>query len=153
MLFPLYRASCPGPICREGFLEEAAPTGTLRVVEGLDFRWLEGVYCRLGDYSSKGWGWGYGLSGSGRVCREMRLETWRGLVVKKGSCRPLGRGQLWEKWLEVEPIDSGQILGCLNCLQALRLQASYSISLSLGFLVNKMDTIALILLIALGRWL
>lgn len=28
---------------------------------------------------------------------EMRLETWRGPVARKGSCRPLGRGQLWEK--------------------------------------------------------
>lgn len=99
VLFPLHHASCPGPILREGFLEEAAPKGTLRVGEGFDFRWLEGEQCRLGDYSSKGWGWGYELSGSGRGCGEKRLETWRGLVARKGSCRPLGRGQLWEKQL------------------------------------------------------
>lgn len=104
MLFPLYRASCPGPIRREGFLEEAAPTGTLRVVEGFDFRWLEGVYCRLGDYSSKGWGWGYGLSGSGRVCGEMRLETWRGRWPRRAPVGPWAEGSCGGSGWEWSPL-------------------------------------------------
>lgn len=47
VLSPVLRASPQGPILRQGFLEEAAPPGTLRGGEGLGCRWLERRHCRL----------------------------------------------------------------------------------------------------------
>lgn len=47
VLSPVHHASSQGPILRQGFLEEAAPPGTLRVGEGLGCRWLERGHCRL----------------------------------------------------------------------------------------------------------